>query len=39
MKPKDQAVQTLAFAQVHGSDIGIGATFEAAQDILDGWEA
>ena len=36
---QDQAVQALAFAQVHGSDIGLDATFEVVDDILDDWPA
>ena len=30
-----RAAQALAFAQVRGSDIGLDATFEAVEDILD----
>jgi hypothetical protein len=36
---RDQAVQALAFAQVHGSDIGLESTFAAVDDILDKWDS
>lgn len=37
--PRDQVIQILATEQIYRGDIGMDAAFEAAESILDHWEA